>query len=65
MDVDSANTALTVLSLVAYFAAVVPLWRFATQQSDRPRLRLALRITAALLLFALIFLWSEGAISRS
>ena len=62
--VESAVAALTVLSVIAYCAVAVLLWRFATRPSMGPTGRLALRFTAALLLFVLVvFVWSSRVMS--
>jgi hypothetical protein len=56
---DSPRTLLTALSLVAYFAVVVMLWRFSMQPSVGSRVRTTLRLLAAAVLFLLVFLWSS------
>lgn len=58
---DSPAAVLTVLSMVAYCAVAVLLWRVATQPFVGVRGRLALRVTAGLLLFVLmVFLWTAA-----
>jgi hypothetical protein len=54
----SAVAALTVLSMVAYGAVAVLLWRIATRAAVGPGVRYAIRFTAGLLLFVLVMLWS-------
>jgi hypothetical protein len=56
---NGAATILTALSLVAYLAVVVMLWRFSMQPSVGSTVRATLRLFAAALLFGLVFLWSS------
>ena len=55
---DNPATILTVLSMAAYCAVVVMLWRFSIQPSVGARVRSVLRLLAGALLFALVFLWT-------
>ena len=55
---EDAATILTVLSMAAYCAVVVMLWRFSIQPSVGARVRAALRLLAGALLFALVILWT-------